>query len=127
MLLTTYFARGEPSRVSDRPPPEAIMSDTQAILRKIAALRQRLDEAQATPGAVAESATPSADPLHHLAHEVAVGARHNALIDSTLEQLAAEPPTNAAPAHAPAAPAAPAATEQGPPRKLTARGARLLH
>src|SRR5262249_47376013 len=90
------------------------MSDTQAILRKIAALRARLDPAQtrATGNAAAE-AREAGDPFRHLAHEVAVGARHNAMIDSTLRQLSASAtPPNEAPL---------------PPRRLTARGARLLH
>jgi hypothetical protein len=91
------------------------MSDTQAILRKIAALRARLEPAQAPAPAGASAAADvreSEDPLHHLAHDVAVGARHNALIDSTLRQLSAA--------------AAPETEAPLPARRLTARGARLL-
>jgi HD-GYP domain-containing protein (c-di-GMP phosphodiesterase class II) len=89
------------------------MSDTQAILRKIAALRARLEPSQAPPiGSAAAETREGGDPLRHLAHEVAVGARHNAMIDSTLRQLsAAAAPENETPL---------------PARRLTARGARLL-
>src|SRR5262245_9108711 len=89
------------------------MSDTQAILRKIAALRQRLDKAQGVvrdaPAAPVPLEPAVADPVERLEEQVAAGARHNALIEGALGPTAA-------------ATEAPAL-----PRRLTARGARLLH
>lgn len=89
------------------------MSDTQAILQKIAALRQRLDQAQ---GLVRDASAEAerlqhetADPVGQLEQRVATGAWHNALLDSAARE---------------------AAPDRGPaplPRRLTARGARLLH
>ncbi len=91
------------------------MNDTQVILRKLAALRQRLDQAQglmrdaSATAALLEQQTH--DPLENLEAKVAQGARHNALIEGSIREL---------PGTAPAAEPAPV------PRRLSARGARLL-
>src|SRR5207247_138223 len=92
------------------------MSDTKDILRKIAALRQRLDQAQAPvrePAAALAADEQASDSLARVEQKVAIGARHDALIDAVLRPVAvALPPERE--------------TSAAPPR-LTARAARLLH
>ena len=82
------------------------MSDTQVLLGRIAALRQRLEEARA------ESPRPGAgESLPSLERRVARGAEDNALLDATLRQL----PDTAAPGE-----------DQVLPTRLTARARRIL-
>src|SRR5262245_13120744 len=70
------------------------MSDTRGLLKRITALRQRLDQAQGMlqeAGATAAkllSQTASADLPDRLEQEVATGARVQALLDSSLRQIA---------------------------------------
>src|SRR5262249_956083 len=100
------------------------MSDTQAILRRIAALRQRLDQAQnpardtdAAPLDVMPPGEPElTDPVRHLEQRVAVGARHNALIDAALRPVFVQAAPETGPKETPV-PASP---------RLTARAAHLL-
>jgi HD-GYP domain-containing protein (c-di-GMP phosphodiesterase class II) len=95
------------------------MIETQALLTKIAALKQRLEQAQGLvtdASSVAASLVPQGgdgtDTANRLRHEVARGFRHNALLESTLRQL---------PASEPASP-----EEMKLPTQLTARASRLL-
>ena len=89
------------------------MTDTKEILKKIAALRLRLDETRVSAGAA--SMPPSLDQGDDikatalLEEKVNAGAWHNILLDGTLRQISAD------------ADAAPLL-----PPKLTARGARVL-
>ena len=80
------------------------MTDTKELLQRIAALRQRLNQAEPT---VPTRTVKTHDPLRAIDAQVQLGSRHNTLIDGTLR--AAEPSTP------------PPATV-----RLTARGARLL-
>ncbi|MCI0379436.1 MAG: HD domain-containing protein [Gemmataceae bacterium] len=84
------------------------MTDTKALLKKIADLRMRLDQAQAkkTQNAGATGQAQSAD----VETKARAGAWHNILLDSALREIAVD---------AQRPPALPA--------KLTARAARLLH
>jgi hypothetical protein len=92
------------------------MSETQTLLKKIAALRQRLAQAQGLANDVgsAAAALPAPAPLrvHRLEESVAAGAQHHALLDTSLRQL----------------PEAEMAAGQDPifPTQLTARAFRLL-
>jgi HD-GYP domain-containing protein (c-di-GMP phosphodiesterase class II) len=107
-----YTSSPELSHVSG----EARMSQTQALLGKIAALRQRLEQAQ---GLIADAGTTAADlldrrmdgadPTEALRRRVAFGARQDALIEGTFR-------------HVPGAP------EPGEPlpHHLTSRARRLL-
>jgi HD-GYP domain-containing protein (c-di-GMP phosphodiesterase class II) len=91
------------------------MTDTQVLLSKIAALRQRLEQAQ---GLVRAADTVAADLLQHgdaakaLQAKVEAGARQQSLLDTALRQL----------------PGAAAAAGDGAslPAQLTSRAARLL-
>ena len=76
------------------------MTDTKELLRKIAALRMRLDSE--------ESATSTNDPVCAVAEKVQRGNVHNALIESTLHEAQA------------------GKSASGPAPRFTARGARLL-
>jgi hypothetical protein len=84
---------------------QSAMNDTKDLLRKIAALRQRLSPAAAPP---IEAVGARTDPAHAVLDKVEQGGWHNRLIDRSLRPLdpAAQPPPL-------------------PPR-LTASGARLL-
>src|SRR5260370_3731828 len=86
---------------------EGAMSSTQALLTKIAALRQRLVQVED----LAKDANPR-DPLQILERRVAVGAREISVLDGSIRQL----------------PGAVLAADDraGLPVRLTARGARLL-
>jgi HD-GYP domain-containing protein (c-di-GMP phosphodiesterase class II) len=95
------------------------MSDTQVLLSKIAALRQRLEQAQGLvrdAGSAAASLmpdrSPSPMPVEQLANQVSAGSKLQALLEGALRQL----PENLGPADEPAV----------LPRRLTARAARLL-
>jgi HD-GYP domain-containing protein (c-di-GMP phosphodiesterase class II) len=90
------------------------MSDTQALLTKITALRQRLEQAQglareATSAAAALSSDDLAQ-LDALQRRAAAAAEHDALVDSTLRPLDA----------------AAAAVEAALPVRLTARARHVL-
>jgi HD-GYP domain-containing protein (c-di-GMP phosphodiesterase class II) len=95
------------------------MNDTQALLSKIAALRQRLEQAQGLArdvGSVA-AALPVARPhavsrLDHLQEQAAAGSRHDALVDSALRQIPAADPA--------------AGLDAVLPAQLTARAGRVL-
>jgi hypothetical protein len=90
------------------------MSETQVLLSKIAALRQRLEQAQGLirdAGSTAASLLESdADPVRVLERKVAAGARQHSLLDAGLRQLTAGPAGEGA----------------SLPAQLTARAARLL-
>src|SRR5262249_46005259 len=65
------------------------MSETQLLLSKIAALRQRLEQAKGLAddaGSLLEKET-NPDRLRQLERQVASGARQNALLDGSLRQL----------------------------------------
>src|SRR5947209_17121710 len=88
------------------------MTDTKEIMRKISALRARLDDVKRQPLDAENSQEPSPDGDKEtllLEKKVKAGAWHGALIDEELRQISGA--SNAAP--------------QLPP-KLTARGARVL-
>jgi HD-GYP domain-containing protein (c-di-GMP phosphodiesterase class II) len=80
------------------------MSDTQVLLGKIRALRQRLEQAQGLAGEAGAAAAQlaaqgegAAPRLRLLTERVAAGLEHQALLDGTIRQLAdasapAEPP-----------------------------------
>jgi HD-GYP domain-containing protein (c-di-GMP phosphodiesterase class II) len=96
------------------------MSDTQVLLSRIAALRQRLEQAQAlgqpehseaVDKAAAVPLRPMRSSLAALERRVIAGSCHTALIDRTLK---------------PVTEAAPDAPENRLPRQLTARARRLL-
>src|SRR5207244_3374450 len=91
------------------------MSETQTLLSKIAALRQRLEQAQ---GLVSDAGTAAAsllepqtpaDAVRALERKVAAGAHQNALIEGSLRT-----------------PAATAADGHALPTQLTARAGRVL-
>jgi HD-GYP domain-containing protein (c-di-GMP phosphodiesterase class II) len=90
------------------------MSETQVLLSKIAALRQRLEQAQGLirdAGSTAASLLEGdAEPVSVLERKVAAGARQHALLDTSLRQLAPGP----------------AGEGTSLPAQLTARAARLL-
>src|SRR5262245_2178635 len=90
------------------------MHDTQGILRKIAALRQRLDQAQGlardASAAAALIEREAADPRDRLEHKVQLGAEQNTLVDASLRQC----------------PDLGMTEKPSLPRRLSARGARLL-
>ena len=90
------------------------MTDTQVLLRKIAALRQQLEQVQGLAADAADTHGPEANDtagrIERLERQVSNGAQHTVLLDTTLRQLAP-------------APAAAAATL---PRQLTARARRIL-
>ena len=81
------------------------MIDTKELLRKIAALRMRLNTS-AEPAA----STSAANPLADIEDKLQRGAAHTALIESSLHSAASSEPAPAMPA----------------PLRLTGRGARLL-
>jgi hypothetical protein len=90
------------------------MSDTQVLLSKIAALRQRLEQAQ---GLIKDAGSAAAslldggpDPVTVLERKVAAGARQHGLLDAGLRQL----------------PGGPGGEGAALPAQLTARAARLL-
>jgi HD-GYP domain-containing protein (c-di-GMP phosphodiesterase class II) len=90
------------------------MTDTKEILKKIAALRVRLDQARNQPAAGAPPLSSPEEPQQRnaaadLDAKVRAGAWHNALIDTTLRQISGE-----------------ASTAPPMPPRLTARGARIL-
>jgi hypothetical protein len=94
------------------------MSDTQVILSKISALRQRLEQAQglaheagAAAAGLARDFAAGADPLRPLEGTVADGFDHGRLLDGALRQL-----------HGGALPGA----EARVPAQLTARARRIL-
>src|ERR1700675_1612150 len=73
------------------------MSQSQMLLSKIAALRQRLEQAQgvvsdpgSAPASLLEAGKP-ADPVRVLERRVAAGAQQNALIEGTLRALTSAP------------------------------------
>lgn len=81
------------------------MTETKELLQRIAALRQRLNDA--APPAPARTSAKPAEPMRSLEEKAQRGARHSTLIDSTLR--ASEP-----------------STPNMPAVRLTARGARIL-
>ena len=81
----------------------ALMTDTKEILKKIAALRLRLDQAKTTGR---QSTVHEVQPAV-LEEMVVTGTRHSSLLDGTLRQISNE-------------------TTSVMPARLTARGARLL-
>ena len=86
------------------------MTDTKEMLKKIAALRVRLDQAQnkvAVATAPQQTGGQEINATTVLEEKVRTGARHNALLDDSLRQIAGAP------------------AFQLPP-KLTARGAQVL-
>jgi HD-GYP domain-containing protein (c-di-GMP phosphodiesterase class II) len=85
----------------------AAMTDTKELIRKIAALRTRLNNG-AEPMPAKSSTTSAGDPIHGVAEKVQRGAVLNTLIESTLRSATANEPAPA------------------PTPRLTARGARLL-
>jgi HD-GYP domain-containing protein (c-di-GMP phosphodiesterase class II) len=94
------------------------MSETQVLLSKIAALRQRLEQAQgllsdagSTAASLLERGSPTTDAVGLLERKVAAGARQNGLLDGVLRQL----PGNDG-----------ASESVTLPAQLTARAARLL-
>src|SRR5262245_43722501 len=98
---------------------EPRMSDTGALLNDIAALRQRLkqaeglaDSANAAAASLLEDAPCGPARVHHLERCIRDGARQTALLDGTLHQLRAVAPVAAQPAVL--------------PTQLTARAHRLL-
>src|SRR5262249_8975652 len=117
-------SRGQPGpcelrRLPARPQPRGLpgdrgMSETQVLLSKIVALRQRLEQAQGLirdAGSTAASLLGgAADPVRVLERKVTAGARQHALLDSGLRQLAPSPAGEGA----------------SLPAELTARAARLL-
>jgi HD-GYP domain-containing protein (c-di-GMP phosphodiesterase class II) len=93
------------------------MSDTQVILSKISALRQRLEQAQglaheagAAAAGLARDYAAGADPLRSLERTVADGFDHGRLLDGALRQLDGGPPE----------------AEARVPALLTARARRIL-
>src|SRR5438876_371136 len=64
-------------------PKEAGMSDSQAILSKIAALRQLSAQAAAAPPSRGHAAT-----IDELANKINAGMRQNVLLDGSLRKLA---------------------------------------
>src|SRR5437870_4191709 len=80
------------------------MTDTQVLLKKIAALRQQLEQ-------VDELAGEAPDRVRRLERQVAAGARQDVLLHGAVGQLAP-------------APTAPATTLL--PKQLTARARRIL-
>ncbi|HYT93249.1 MAG TPA: HD domain-containing protein, partial [Gemmataceae bacterium] len=94
------------------------MSETQVLLSKIAALRQRLEQAQklvsdagSTAAALLDRDAPTTDAVAVLERKGAAGARQNAMLDSVLRQL----------------PGNDGASESAMlPAQLTTRAARLL-
>jgi HD-GYP domain-containing protein (c-di-GMP phosphodiesterase class II) len=94
------------------------MSDTQVLLKKIAALRQRLEQAQGLARDVGAAVSPIAtrDPgslrVHRLEEDVAAAGRHQVLLDTSLRQLPATEMTGS--------------EEIVFPTQVTARASRLL-
>src|SRR6266446_5272599 len=90
------------------------MTDTQVLLRKIAALRQQLEQVQGLAADAAAALTaPAGDTagrIKRLEHQVSNGAQQTVLLDTTLRQLTPAPPA--------------AATLL--PKQLTARARRIL-
>jgi HD-GYP domain-containing protein (c-di-GMP phosphodiesterase class II) len=89
------------------------MSDTQVLLSKIAALRERLEQAQGL--ARSEPTEPIPTPPHRFAvleRQVATGEWHNTLLDTAVRPLTETP---SVPTQTPSL-----------PRQLTARARRLL-
>jgi HD-GYP domain-containing protein (c-di-GMP phosphodiesterase class II) len=91
------------------------MTETQELLSKIAALRQRLEQAQGLvqdAGSAAAALTQCGDTVERLQHKVAAGARQQALLETALRQF----------------PGIAGAAGDGAslPAQLTARAARLL-
>jgi hypothetical protein len=84
------------------------MSDTQVLLRKIAALRQRLEQAPPVTG----EGKRDPDRLRVLECQAAAGSRHQALVDGSLRQLKPVPSLEGDPSPLPS--------------QLTARARRLL-
>src|SRR5262245_54446186 len=113
VALTVRFAPFARPAAPSGPPGDRRMSETQVLLSKIAALRQRLEQAHGLirdAGSAAESLLGGgADPVGVLERKVAGGARQHALLDTALRQLSG--PGDEAPAL---------------PAQLTARAARLL-
>jgi HD-GYP domain-containing protein (c-di-GMP phosphodiesterase class II) len=74
------------------------VSETQVLLSKIAALRQRLEQAQglatdagSAAASLLETQAPAADPVCGLERKVAAGAQQNALIETSLRALTSAP------------------------------------
>lgn len=68
------------------------MSDTQALLGRIAALRQQLEHVQGMAQDIqAADIADGSQRIWKLQKEVEIGSRHLGLVDSTLRQLAPEP------------------------------------
>ncbi len=91
------------------------MSDTQVLLQKIAALRQRLEQAQGLAhdvGSAAASLPAEPARVQRLERHVADGDRHNVLLDCSLRQVPSAAPT--------------AEAEPALPAQLTARASRVL-
>ena len=92
------------------------MMDTKELLKRISALRQRLDQARESAGpATATLVPPDApanDPVQALAHKVEAGSWETILLNDTMKQLAEVPrPDN---------------DQESLPSLLTSRGIRLL-
>jgi HD-GYP domain-containing protein (c-di-GMP phosphodiesterase class II) len=85
------------------------MTDTRVLLSRIAALRQRMEQAQARPGSA--EAAPLAR-VEQLESQVAAGLRYSTLLDGSFRQLheTDDPPAETPPL----------------PRQLTSRARRLL-
>lgn len=66
---------------------EVGMSDTQVLLNRIAALRQRLEEAREQTTSDRRKPDLDRSPLMTLQRQVVRGAEHNALLDAALRQL----------------------------------------
>jgi HD-GYP domain-containing protein (c-di-GMP phosphodiesterase class II) len=91
------------------------MTETQVLLTKIAALRQRLEQAQGlVQDANSAAAAPmqTGDPALALERRVEAGARQQSLLDTTLRQIPGAPST--------------AGDDAALPAQLTSRAARLL-
>jgi hypothetical protein len=91
------------------------MGETQAILSRITALRQRLEQAQSLAreaGAAAAMAGERGDwndRVHAIENQVAAGAEHDALLDTAVRPLTGPP-----------------GDPRGLPRQLTSRARRVL-
>ena len=91
------------------------MTDTRMLLGRIAALRQRMEQAHGRAGAASSPAAPkqAAEPdrVERLENQVAAGHRQGALLDGSFRQLHEGEPVSA---------------DAAMPRQLTARARRLL-
>ena len=95
---------------------ETIMMDTKELLKRISALRQRLDQTRESAGSATatllQHEVPANDPVQALQHKVETGAWETILLNDSMRQL---PETSPA-----------AGDQEGLPALLTSRGIRLL-